>query len=89
MSASVPPPVPFRPENRGMGWRIAVSVVSVFGWISFLLLFLAFWAASYSGLQIAVVIVVSIFVFIGANGAAWASWGARNVPPFHGPVTGP
>ncbi len=66
--------------STGMGWRVAVSVVSVFGLVSFLLLYAAFWAAPYSLLQSIVVVIVALLVFVAANGAAWASWGMRHVP---------
>ena len=39
-----------RSESGGMGWRIAVSIISLFGLISFVLLYFAFWAGPYSGL---------------------------------------
>lgn len=70
-------PLAPRPTASGFGWRVAVSVVSVFALVSFLLLYLAFWAGQYSGLQSAVVVIVAILIFIAANGAAWASWGTR------------
>jgi hypothetical protein len=67
-----------------MGWRIAVSIVSVFGLAIFLLLYFTFWAAGCTWIQSAAVVVVSIMVFIAANGAAWASWGTRFVSPLTG-----
>jgi hypothetical protein len=60
------------------GWRVGVSVLSVFGLASFLLLFAAFWAGAYSMLQDLVVTLVALLVFVGINGSAWAPWGMRH-----------
>lgn len=67
-----------------MGGRIAVSIVSVFGLAIFLLLHFTFWAAGLPWIQDTAVVVVSILVFIAANGAAWASWGTLFVSPLTG-----
>ncbi len=66
-----------QPSGPGFGWRVGVSVISVFGWVIFILLYFAFWADHYTGLQSAVIIIVSILAFIAMNGAAWASWGVQ------------
>lgn len=68
---------PIARETTGFGWRISVSIASVFGWVIFVLLYFAFWANQFTGLQSAVLVLVSILVFIAVNGAAWAPWGAR------------
>lgn len=73
--------LPPRRERTGFGWRVSVSIVTVFGWVSFLLLYFAFWAGAFSVLQSVVIFVVSILVFVAANGAAWAPWGARYAEP--------
>ncbi len=77
LPTAAPTALPPRSTGSGFGWRVAVSVVSVFGWLCFILLYFAFWANQFSGLQSAVLVIVSILVFIGMNGAAWASWGTR------------
>ena len=61
----------------GFGWRVAVSLTSVFGLTSFLLIYFAFWDSSFNTLQTAVLVVVAILTFIATNGMAWASWGVR------------
>ncbi|HKS59649.1 MAG TPA: hypothetical protein VJS68_02600 [Thermoplasmata archaeon] len=63
-----------------MGWRVAVSITSVFGWLSFLLLFWAFWAGMFSSWQTVAVLSVSLLTFVAVNGAAWGSWGVRVSP---------
>ena len=59
------------------GWRISVSILSVFGLVIFLLVYFAFWASGFSGLQSAVIVLASVLAFVAVNGAAWAPWGAR------------
>ncbi len=83
-TATAPVTVPRPSLSDGMGWRVGVSIVSVFGLASFVLLYLAFWASSYNWIQNTVVVLVSGLIFVAANGAAWASWGmrrARQVSP--------
>jgi len=72
-------PLPATRRGAEMGWRVGVSIVTVFGWLSFLLLYLAFWASGFNWGQSLALILVSILVFVGINGAVWASWGPRNV----------
>jgi hypothetical protein len=83
MAAPTAAPNAFAPArmNSGFGWRIAVSILSVFGLLSFLLLYFAFWADRFTGLQDAVLVLVALLVFVAANGAAWASFGARYARP--------
>jgi hypothetical protein len=69
-------------ESTGLGWRVAVSVVSVFGWLSFVLLYFGFWSTPFSVTQTVVLVIVSMLVFVAVNGATWASWGIRHARPF-------
>ncbi len=55
----------------GMRWRLAVSILIGVGWISFVLLYAAFWSGPYSLFQSVVI------VLAGIMGAMWASWGMR------------
>ncbi|HYK93484.1 MAG TPA: hypothetical protein VEY07_05520 [Thermoplasmata archaeon] len=73
--------IPRMGTTHGMGWRVAVSICSVFGLVSFLLLYLAFWATNFNGAQSAVVVIVSILAFVALNGATWASWGIQHSLP--------
>jgi hypothetical protein len=68
---------PDRRSVAGMGPRVAVSIISVFGLAIFLLLYFAFWTGSFSWVQSLVLVVVAVLVFIAVNGALWASWGVR------------
>lgn len=85
MESTAPPSGTFAPppSSVGFGWRVAVSISSFFGWICFLLLYYAFWAGRFSGVQTAVVILVSILVFLAVNGATWAPWGTRQARARH------
>jgi hypothetical protein len=66
--------------NRTMAHlRTAVlaSIVAAVGWISFTLLYVAFWAHGFSLFQSIVVIVVSLLVLAGAMGVTWVTLGIR------------
>jgi hypothetical protein len=80
MTTANPMSMPGRDAGHLPGWRVAVSIATTFGWVSFILLYLGFWAHAFRGLQSAVLILVSILVFIAINGATWASWGVRRAP---------
>ncbi len=64
---------PMRPE----GWRIVLSIVLPTVWLSFTLLYVGFWAPSFSLFQSVIVVLVSVIVLAGVLGAAWASFGLR------------
>ena len=62
---------------RGMRSRVAASTLLTVGWLSFVLLYAAFWATGFSLLQSIVIVLVSLLVLGGILGAMWASWGMR------------
>ena len=64
-----------RPE--GMGWRVGVSIVTFFGAIITVILWLFFYAGGYNAYQNIAVVVVILLAFIAIMGATWASWGMR------------
>jgi hypothetical protein len=53
------------------------SIVAAVAWISFTLLYVAFWAHGFSLFQSLVVIFVSLIVLVGAFSAVWVSFGLR------------
>jgi hypothetical protein len=61
----------------GFGWRVAVSILIAIGWLSFLILWLFFYAGSYDIFQNLAIMIVSVLVGIGLLGAMWAPWGMR------------
>ncbi len=73
---------PLRPE--GMGWRIAVSIVTFFAAIIAVILWLFFYAGGYNAYQNLAIVVVVFLAFIAVMGATWASWGMRQRYWWHG-----
>ena len=73
--ASDMPRSPIRPE--GIGWRIGVTVATFFGSVIAVILWLFFYAGSFSVYQNIALVVVILLAFIGLMGATWASWGMK------------
>ena len=65
------------PVLGGLRRRILISIGAFTGWISLLLLYLAFWAAGFSLFQDIVVVVVSLLVLAAVLLGAWISFGLR------------
>jgi hypothetical protein len=63
---------------EGMGWRVSVSILTLFGLIGFLVIWLFFFADGFSIYQNIAVVMVGILAFVAINGAAWAPWGMRH-----------
>ena len=61
----------------GIWWRVAASILVGVSWISFVLLYAAFWDGPYSLFQSIVIVLVSFILLAGIMGAMWASWGMR------------
>ena len=61
----------------GLAPRIAVSIIVFFGLLIFAIIYVAFYASSFSTFQKIAVIVVAILVAIAILGAMWASWGIK------------
>lgn len=66
---------PMRPE--GMGWRVGVTIATFFGSMIAVILWLFFYAGSFSVYQNIALVVVILLAFIGVMGATWASWGMK------------
>ncbi|MDE1857159.1 MAG: hypothetical protein KGH98_03705 [Candidatus Micrarchaeota archaeon] len=60
---------------EGMGWRVGVSIISFFGMLISMVLWLFFYAGNYNVYQNIAIIVVIILAFIAIMGATWASFG--------------
>jgi len=63
---------------RGFGWRVALSILVSMGWLAFLIIWLFFYAGSFTIYQNLAVFLVSILVVGAIMGASWASWGIRH-----------
>lgn len=68
-------PVQLRPE--GMGWRVGVSIVTFFGAIISVIVWLFFFAGDFSVYQNIALVVVVLLAFVALMGATWASWGMK------------
>lgn len=64
-------------STPGFAWRVGLSIVVVFGWLAFLIIWLFFYAGDYDVFQNIAIFLVSIIVGIGTLAAAWATWGIR------------
>ncbi|MCX9009685.1 MAG: hypothetical protein OIN66_01065 [Candidatus Methanoperedens sp.] len=61
----------------GLEPRVAVSIVVLFGGLIFAIIYVAFFAASFSLFQKVAVVLVVLLVMIAILGLMWASWGMR------------
>lgn len=76
---SVPTPM----ETPGFAWRVSLSIIVVFGWFIFLILWLLFYAGGFNVYQNLAVILVSILVGIAILAASWTSWGIKYGYKYH------
>jgi len=56
---------------------VGISIASSVAWLSFTLLYVAFWAHGFSLFQSIVVVLVSLLVPAGVLAVAWISFGVR------------
>ena len=68
---------------EGMGWRVGVSIVTFFGSMIAVILWLFFYATSFSVYQNIALVVVILLAFIAVMGATWASWGMKQRDYWH------
>lgn len=71
-------------KTGGFSWRVAFSILIVFGWLVFLILWLFFYAPDYEVFQNIAILLVSIIVGIGLLAALWVTWGLRYADQFEG-----
>ncbi|MGD0818035.1 MAG: hypothetical protein ABR986_06490 [Methanomassiliicoccales archaeon] len=67
-------------KTKGFGWRVSTSIITAVGWLSFIIIWLFFYADKYSIYQNIGAVIVSLIVFIGVNGAVWGTWAMRMAP---------
>jgi len=60
-----------------MRTRVTISIFAGVAWLSFVLLYAAFWSPAYTLFQSVVIVLVSLLVLGGVLGAMRASWGMR------------
>ena len=61
----------------GLAPRVAVTIIVLFGLVIFAIIYVAFFASTFSLFQKIAVILVAILVAIAILGAMWASWGIK------------
>ncbi len=69
--------VPAPQETSGFAWRVSLSILVVFGWIIFLVLWLIFYAEVFNVYQNLAIILVSILIALAILAASWAFWGIK------------
>lgn len=67
--------------GRRTGWRIALSIILFFGFITFIIVWLFFYADGFSLAQNVAIFLLAVLVFGGLRAAAWGAmwrrWGRR------------
>lgn len=63
--------------TEGMGWRVSVSIVTFFGSMIAVILWLFFFAGDFNVYQNMALVVVILLAFVALMGATWAPWGMR------------
>ncbi len=62
----------------GMASRVAGSILVVFGWAAFIILYAVFYASGFTLFQNLAIIFASFLVGMALLGAMWASWGMKH-----------
>jgi hypothetical protein len=65
------------PEMHKPKWPSVLSGIAGVGWLTFIVIWLFFYADDFSGYQNLAIVIVSVMVLAGISTAAWASWGTR------------
>jgi hypothetical protein len=63
--------------SDGMGWRVTTSIVTFFGSLIVIIIWLFFYAENYTIYQNVAIVVVIFLAFIAVMAATWASWGMK------------
>lgn len=64
-------------ETPGFGLRVGISIVTACAWAAFMLIWLLFYAGSYSTYQNLAAILASVVIAGAILAAAWVSWGIK------------
>jgi protein-S-isoprenylcysteine O-methyltransferase Ste14 len=64
-------------KPEGLGWRISVSIVTFFGFLTSIILWFFFYAENFNVYQNIAIVVVMLLVFVAIMGATWAPWGMK------------
>ena len=63
--------------NYRTGLRMAISVISGFGWLAFLVVWLFFYAETMSIYKNIAVFILSVLVVGAINAVTWIPWGGK------------
>ena len=58
-------------KNKGIGKRIAISIISIVGWFILLIVWLFFYASNFDVYQNIAIFIVSLLILAGINGVTW------------------
>lgn len=61
-------------NEKGLAWRVSLSILVGIGWLVFLILWLFFYSETYAWEQKVAIFLLSILVLIGILGVPWALW---------------
>jgi hypothetical protein len=64
-------------ETPGFAWRVSLSIIVGVGWLVFLILWVTFYAATFTLIENVVIVLVSMLIVGAILGASWASWGIK------------
>ena len=59
----------------GLGLRVAVSIIVVFGWLIYAIIHVVFFCENFSTTQNLALIIIAFLIGVAILGAMWASWG--------------
>jgi hypothetical protein len=63
---------------RGLQWRAVLSIIAVFGWLIFLIIWLFFLTAELEDAQNLAVLLVSLLILIAVLAITWVTWGLKH-----------
>lgn len=66
-----------KPETKGLGWRVSLSIITSVGWLVFLILWLFFYASNFSWQKNVAIFLLSLVVLCLILGVPWVVWGLR------------
>jgi len=67
-------------HNNDLGWKPGFSGVGFFGWLIFIIIWLAFFASDYSWEKNFAILLLSILVAFMLLGGMWGIWSIRKIP---------
>jgi RsiW-degrading membrane proteinase PrsW (M82 family) len=59
----------------GLGLRVALSIIVVFGWLIYAIVHVVFFWENFSTTQNLALIIIAFLIGVAILGAMWASWG--------------